>query len=366
MRSRFFLLCIAVASISAADTSKPQPAYSAISVVTLEGKTMRMHVYSDGVRTKMVDEDGKGGSYTDDSLNTRWQWGPSYGCIHLPAKASGNDKSTRHEETLGTETIEGHPTRKLKVTSTWTDDKGKVTTYTDTIWRATDLGDLIIRTSSDKRQMHLEKLVVGKPDASLLAFPSPPCNASEAASIATARPQAAGGSRAIRFDQGACELIVPLPIAMSIPSDYTVRSVRPLGCFWGAEDDLTRMLSNGREADFTSIRRGIFWCRPSESVEYNPVTHRFVSEAGTDDRWAAAYRGMGAKNVFVLSKPVGVFPSARVTMTASGQRVYMLYLAIPNTESLAILINYRPAGPGGAADDAVWKSFVDSVQEVKK
>ena len=48
-------------------------AYTAINVVTFEGKTVRMHVYSDGVHTKMVDESGKSGSYSDESLQTRWQ-----------------------------------------------------------------------------------------------------------------------------------------------------------------------------------------------------------------------------------------------------------------------------------------------------
>jgi len=52
-------------------------------------------------------------------------------------------------------------------------------------------------------------------------------------------------------------------------------------------------------------------------------------------------------------------------MTANGQRVYMFYLAVANTGSIALLINDHPAGSGGAADDAVWKAFVDSVSEVK-
>ena len=342
-------------------------AYSAINVVTLEGKTYRTHVYSDGVHTKMVDESGKSGSFIDESLQTRWQWGPAYGCIHIPMSLEKSlEKSGRKEEPLGTETIDGHPTRKVKVTSTLTDPQGKTTTIVETEWHATDLQDLIIKLSGDMRQLHLEKLVVGKPEASLVAFPSPPCNAAEMSSIAAAKPAAPGGLRTVRFDQGACEFVMPFPIAMSIPSDYASRAVRPLGCFWGTEEDLTRLLANGREADFTAIKRGVFWCRPSESTEYDAAHKQFVNEAGPQDRWAAAFKSMGAKDVVITSKPIGTYPSTRVTLTSNGQRVYMLYFVPPNVDTIALLINYHPAGKGSAADDETWKKFVDSFQQVKK
>ncbi len=70
----------------------------------------------------------------------------------------------------------------------------------------------------------------------------------------------------------------------------------------------------------------------------------------------------GATNIVLAPKLIGGFPSLAATMSVQGQRVYMLYLAVPATESLAILINYHPAGRGTAADDATWKHFVDSVQ----
>ena len=325
-------------------------AYSAINVATVEGKTFRMHVYSDGVHTKMVDESGKSGSYSDASLQTRWQWGPEYGCIHIPMSA---EKANRNEEPLGTETIDGHPTRKVRVSG-------------ETVWHATDLGDLIIKVSGDKRQVHLEKIVAGKPDASLLAFPSPPCNAGEMASIAAAKPAAPGGYRTVRFDQGACEFVTPFPIAMSIPSDYASRAVRPLGCFWGTPEDLDRLLANGREADFAAIKRGVFWCRASESTEYDAAHKQFVNEAGPQDKWAAAFRAMGARDVVITSKPIGTYPSTRVTLTSNGQRAYMLYFVPPNVDTIALLINYHPAGKGTAADDEAWKKFVDSFAQVTK
>ncbi len=206
-------------------------------------------------------------------------------------------------------------------------------------------------------------MVLGAPDPKWLAFPSATCKSD--ASLAASQPQAVGGNRTIRFSEGACKLIVPLPIEMSIPSDYGIRTVPQLGCFWGAEDDLARLLSNEREADFEAVHRGVFWCRVSESTEFDPVSHRFVSEMGNDRQWAKEFEKAGATNIVLSPKMVGIFPALAVTMSMRGQRVNMLYLAVPNTESLAILINYHPAGRGVAADDARWKHFVDSMRAVR-
>src|SRR5438105_4279224 len=71
---------------------------------------------------------------------------------------------------------------------------------------------------------------------------------------------------------------------------------------------------------------------------------------------------MGAKNVVVTSKKIGKIPSARVTASMNGQRVYMLYLAVPNADSPAILINYHPAGNGAPSDDMAWQHFIDSIE----
>jgi hypothetical protein len=50
----------------------------------------------------------------------------------------------------------------------------------------------------------------------------------------------------------------------------------------------------------------------------------------------------------------------------NGQRVTMLYLAVSGTDSSAILINYHPAGNGGAAADAAWQHLLDSIERVAK
>jgi hypothetical protein len=349
------------------DNKKPPAPYTAFESVTTDGRTSRSTIYFDGARTKSISDDGKIGYYRDESLKTTWQWNPAYGCIHVTDTATGV-KPDVHEEALGSETIAGHPTRKVRKTEKWTDDKGKVNTYSSIIWYATDLDDFVMgsKSADGKYERHVDKLTMGAPNAKLLAFPSPPCDASEVQMIATAAPKAAGSYRTIRFDQGACELMVPLPISMSIPSDFTIRSVRPAGCFWGADDDLKRLLANPSEANFESIQRGVFWVRPSTDTEYSASARKFVSEIGPQEEWGAAFRAVGAQDVIVTPKPVGAYPATTVTLKSHGQRVYMLYLSPPNVETIAMIISYRGAGKGSAADDIVWKTFIDSLAEVKR
>jgi len=333
MRSLAVLLLFAAA---AARAETQHPAYTADDVVVSEGKTSRSRVASNGVITRIDSADGASVYYSDEAKHAMWMYGPQYACMQMPL-AGASTKVT--EEILGKEKIDGHPTTKMKVTSTVKGSK-----IVEIQWRATDLHDLIVRRSSEdgSTSSHLEHIVLGPPDPKRLAFPSPQCKADP--SLAASVPAARGGERSIRFDQGACKMIVPLPIAMSIPSDYGIRAVPRLGCFWGAEDDLRRLLANERQADFESIRRGVFWCRVSENTEFDPVRKQFVSEMGTDKQWKKAFEASGARNVVLSSKMVGVFPTLGVTASVSGQRVYMLYLAVPNTESLAILINYHQWG----------------------
>ena len=113
------------------NTKLPGP-YTAVESVTIEGKTSRTNTYFDGVHRKSASEDGKSGFYRDESLKTTWQWNPAYGCIHVTDTATGV-KPDVHEEALGSETIAGHPTRKVRKTDKWTEDKGKVNTYSSTI-----------------------------------------------------------------------------------------------------------------------------------------------------------------------------------------------------------------------------------------
>jgi len=330
--------------------------YTADLVVKLaDGKVSRSRVASNGVITRSDNDEDHSITYTDKSLKTMWMVTAASDCLTVPLREDGKD-----EVVVGHETIDGHPTTKVKVTLTL--GTHRIIEYD---WRATDLGDLIIRRSSADTgiESHLEHIVVGTPDPKRLAFPSPQCK--QDPSLAASMPQAGGGHRRIRFDEGACKSIVPLPVSMQIPSDYGIRNADAHGCFWGADDDLKRVLADPSGVDFTSIKRGVFWCRVSENTEYDPVNKRFVSEMGDDTQWGRAFERSGVKNVSMKRGKVGVFPTLAMTVTMNGQKAYMLYLALPDTESLAVLINYHPAGRGGAADDAAWSDFVSSLQTTR-
>jgi hypothetical protein len=274
----------------------------------------------------------------------------------MPVHPAG---ATSQEEAAGTETIDGHPTKKFKVTSSAAIG-GKPMTAVEYVWKATDLQDLVIQRKSEDGStvVNLKAIVVGKPDEKLLAFPSPPCKYDEAQDTTRNAPEAPGGFRTVRFSDASCKKLVPLPLTLSIPSDYEIRPGGHMGCFWGSTDDLSRVLKTNDEADFAGIKRGVYWCRVSNSTEYDPIRKRFVNEHGTDDQWAKFLAGEGLQNVVMTPKTVGSIPTLRVTGAMKGQRVYMLYLGVG--DSPAILINYRPAGKGGAADDAAWQVFLDS------
>jgi hypothetical protein len=364
MRILLLSLFIAAATSLAADQPVP-PAYSAEIVSSRAGLTMRMHVWSDGTIVRSQSADGKSGNYTDYDRKLMWMYGTGFSCLQLPIEPEGH-KTTKREEVVGNETIDGHPTKKVKVTASVNDGK-KTTTSTYFEWRATDLHDLAIRRRAEDGsfEWHLEHIVAGKPDAKLLAFPSPQCHYDETLDNTHNAPQAGGGFRSIRFFDASCKQLVALPLTMSIPSDYAIRAAGHSNCFWGANEDLDRVILP-QGPDFGTIHRGVFWCRAAGSTEFDPVHDKFVSEQGVQDQWAAAMKAMGWKNVVVSSAKIGEIPSVRVTGSLHGQRVYMLYLAVPHADSPAILINYHAAAKGTAGDDAVWRHFLESIQVAAK
>ncbi len=350
------------AGAAAGETGVPPVAYRAEVIVVSKGETMRSLVVSDGVRRKTEAVNAKGessGTYADNEKKLSWLWGPGFGCLQMPLDHAG---VTSREEPAGSETIDGHPTKKVKVTATHT-LSGKTTTDVGFEWHATDLHDLVIRRENEdgSMKMNVRNIVPGKPDEKLLAFPSPPCKYDEFQDTTRDAPQAAGGVRTVRFSDASCKKLIPLPLTLAIPSDYAIQQGGHLGCFWGTAEDLARVLRVTDEADFSAIRRGVFFCRVSDSTEYDPFRRRFVNQQGTDDQWAGALaRDAGAKNVVVTARNIDAIPTLRVTATVGGQRVYMLYMGVG--DSPAILINYHPAGEGGPPDDALWQQFLDSLQ----
>jgi hypothetical protein len=354
------LLLLALAPASA---DKKPVAYSADVVVVNKGVTKKAHVWTDGIRWKQQDDDEASGHYEDEEKGLSWMWGPGFPCIQMPLHGA-NTAPAPKEEPMGTEVVAGHPTKKFKVTTTYNDGE-KTVTDVRYLWRATDLADLVIHSRSGDGTVDrtLRNIVLGPPDPKVLAFPSPQCRYDATQDTTRYAPKAAGGHRTVPFFDAGCKQFVPLPLTLSIPSDYAIRSAGPLGCFWGTEDDLARVLASKEEADFTSIRRGVFWCRSSPSTEFDPVHEKFVSDQGPQEQWPAAMRALGGRDVAIEAKKVGGIATLRVSGILSGQAVYMLYIGFG--DSPAVLINYRPAGKGGAADRAEWQRFLDSIQPAK-
>jgi len=356
----FVLLATVATGLFATETPRP-PAYSAEMIATGAGETIRTHVWSNGKILKSESADGKSGRYVDYDKKLSWVYGTGFPCVQVPLEPEGYAVTSR-EEVIGSDTIDRHPVKKVKITSTIVHEK-KTTTSVSTEWRATDLHDLVLRSSlgDGSYQSHLEHVVLGAPDAKLLAFPNPPCKYDAIADTSHNAPQAAGGFRAVSFFDAACKKLVALPLTFSIPSDYAIRGYGTTdNCFWGANDDLDRVITR-EGTDFEHIHRGVFWCRVS-NIGYDPVRKKFVSEMGTEEQWAARMKAQGFRDVVVTSKTIGLIPTARVTGSMNGQHVYMLYLAVPFTDSPAILINYRPPGKGAASDDAAWQRFLDSIE----
>src|ERR1700730_13864035 len=122
MRLLPFLALAAIATDASASAPVRPPAYTAEIVMTSDGHTTRMHVWSDGTIFKTQSDDGTSGRYTDYDRKLVWTYGPGYPCIQIPIEPEGFTSTVR-EEVVGSETIDGHPTKKVKITSTINDDK---------------------------------------------------------------------------------------------------------------------------------------------------------------------------------------------------------------------------------------------------
>jgi hypothetical protein len=353
-------LLVALLSAAASADTKPV-AYSAEMVFMARGITVRNHVWTDGVHMKAVSEDGHTVFYTDLPKNLTWQWKAATGCVPLPTtEAPGGPAPKEKEEVVGRETVDGHPTRKVKITTT-VKGKAGTTTVVAYEWRATDLQDVPVRReeADGSLRTELHNVVLGKPDPAKMTSP---CD--DAAGQATALPAApaTAGYRTIPFFEAGCKQFVPLPLEMSIPSDYAVRAARPWGCFWGAPDDLDRVLTSPSEVDFSAIHRGVFYCRPSTDTQYDPLQEKFVNAAGPQENWPAAFAAQGIRDLVMTPRSVGGIATLRVSGIFQGKRVYMLYLGFG--DSPAVLISYTL--PAGSKDGAAeWARFLESVQAAR-
>lgn len=350
------LLAVAAASPSFAASKRP-PAYSADIVVISQGKTARSHIWSDGTHVRTLSADGKSGSYADYDRKLSWLYSPERPCLQVPMEPEGAKETTR-EQPLGNESFGGHPAKKVKVSTTLT-YHGRTVSTESTEWRATDLHDLVIRRLNPEGDMHLEHIVAGAPDAKLVAFSTVPCKYDAVTDTAAFAAQAPGGYRKVTFADIACRQLAPLPLAVTIPSDYAIRKAPGGNCLFGADDDLTRVITP-KGADFTGIHRGVFWLRLAGDTHFDPATKKFVNEQGPQDRWPDALKRLGATDVTVTPQTVGNIPTLRMTARMKGMKLNMLYVAL-GSGSPAALINYRAPAAASAKDDEVWSKFVASL-----
>jgi hypothetical protein len=136
-----------------------------------------------------------------------------------------------------------------------------------------------------------------------------------------------------------------------------------MGCFAGPHDDLARLLKVDDQVDFDSLHHAVIWVRTSPSTQYDPHQKHFLSDQGSDDKWASVLeRTAGATNVKVIPKDVAGIPSLRVTATIGARMARMFYLGVG---SPAILISYQAAGNGTPADETDWQHFLDAIASAK-
>jgi len=354
-----FSVCVVAGTLAAlgfsAMAGESHVAFSADVVVTYDGKATTQKIWSDGVRTLQVPADATSGWYSDSSRKLVWLWNKGSPCIQI----SMPPPSENSETALGRATIAGHPTQKVRVTYARSMD-GKSTTVSQVEWRAADLDDLVIRRESASGSVYeLRNIVRGPPAPEHLAFPSPPCKYDAVADTTGYQPQAPGGYRRVAFFDIACKKIVPLKLAMQIPSDFEIRLGGRLGCFAGTHEDLDRLLKTADEVDLDSLRRGVIWVRISMGATYDPIGKHFIGEQGSDEHWAEGLsKTTGAANVKVVPGEKAGIPSLTVHASVAGKPVRMLYLGVG--DSPAILISYQAPKNASDRDETEWKHFLDS------
>ena len=114
------------------------------------------------------------------------------------------------------------------------------------------------------------------------------------------------------FSDLACKKLVPLALKFSLPLVFEIRQAGHMGCFAGPHDDLARLLKVDDQVDFDSLHHAVIWVRTSPSTQYDPYKKHFLSDQGSDDKWASVLeRTAGATNVKVIPKDVAGIPSRR-------------------------------------------------------
>jgi hypothetical protein len=172
------LATLAAAGSAAAAEPPPMPDMSADMEIAVKGQPpQKGRVYSRDkkVRTEMDAGGHKMVSIMDMPGKKMWiLMPPPMGCMAQPLQEDPSKpnpwgaSSSHEEEVVGSETVDGHPTKKVKTTTT-VDGKKHVMIQ----WRATDLGDFPIRMQSEDGswETRYTNVKLAKPDAVLFEAP---------------------------------------------------------------------------------------------------------------------------------------------------------------------------------------------------
>lgn len=185
----FALAAVGALALEAAAAPSQLPDATADQVTTIEGgKKHESRFYVSGQKIRTETDAGPAGKMTmimDLAGKKMWMlMPPPMGCIEQPLDVHGSQPGTAplppadaEQELVGEEKIDGHPTKKYKVTTTIDG-----TDFVQYQWRATDLNDFPIRSEgADGRYVtEFKNIKLGKPDAKLFQPPGDCKPASEA------------------------------------------------------------------------------------------------------------------------------------------------------------------------------------------
>jgi hypothetical protein len=153
----------------------PFPGFTAASEAKSGGMTMTGTVAASGSRLRYEAEAAGQKSLLIHDYTARKSWAiTAAGCTEVawPADGSfpvGMQVAWPNEEAAGEETIDGHPTKKFRITSQYGGQ-----TYVAYLWRATDFDGLMIRYRDEKGtfESSYKNLQKAAPDPKLLEPPA--------------------------------------------------------------------------------------------------------------------------------------------------------------------------------------------------
>jgi hypothetical protein len=172
------LMIVAVSSRVTPAEFTPIPSGSADQTTTVKDfGSVEGRVFALGTRIRLENDFGVGKRAAIMDLEKRQAWmlkTPPKPCVQTPLNEDTKNPSAwpppeSKLEVVGSERIDGHPTRKYKVTRTVGGEK--VVSY---IWRATDLNDWVIRVTNENGDFEIRyhNIRLETPDPALFEPPA--------------------------------------------------------------------------------------------------------------------------------------------------------------------------------------------------